>query len=67
MAGDKQTRGRRPNVPVYGGSGLVPTYYSGSAVRSEVPYSRGGKLGGFLIAAGLVLLMLWFIWGMMSA
>jgi hypothetical protein len=67
MSGERQTRGSRPNVPVFSGSGIAPTYYSGSAVKSDIPYSRSAKLVGFLIAAGLVLLVLWFIWSMIMS
>ncbi|MFO7618786.1 MAG: hypothetical protein R6W91_03930 [Thermoplasmata archaeon] len=66
MNGEKQTRGSRPHVPVYG-SGIVPTYFTGSAARSDVPYSKGAKIVGFLMALALVLLMAWLILSMIRA
>jgi len=58
MATENQGNTRRPNIPVYG-NGLVPTYFSGSAVRSDIPYTRTAKVVGALILMLLILFTLW--------
>ena len=53
-------------VTPYGG-GLSPTYFTGTATRSDIPYSKWAKFGGFLVALGLTLFMVWFIISFISA
>ncbi|MBA3046282.1 MAG: hypothetical protein KKH41_00045 [Candidatus Thermoplasmatota archaeon] len=42
-------------------TGLGPMYFTGTATRSDVPYSKNTKIAGAILVLALILFMAWFI------
>lgn len=51
-------------VPAYRSDGQI--YFSGTAVRSDVPYSKGAKAFGVILVACLIMFAAWVTLSMMG-